>query len=67
MTKQKQNYKVFVKNFDSWKFIGETFAVSPRQAINNMRYRRYGAKSSQYSYNSETYRAVNEFGEVLTI
>ena len=33
---------------DEWKEAGETFAVSETQAINHVRFRKFGPKSSQY-------------------
>lgn len=42
-TKSDSGYDV-----DEWKIAGSTYAVSEAQAINNVRCRVFGAKSSQY-------------------
>lgn len=55
-TSSRRRYKVYSKEYflsedhkrsDEWKYIGETTAVSEKQAINNIRYRIYG-NISQY-------------------
>lgn len=37
-------------NFNSYSLMGETWAVSEDKAINNVKYRKFGKKCSQYDW-----------------